>query len=289
MFPSLAKYHQPAFIHSPLNYTGGKFKLLGKIIPLFPKKIGTFVDLFAGGLNVGINVQADHLVANDVCEPLIRFYQTLQSTEIADILGRITECRKTYGLSYKNAGGYNALREHYNGSTDKDPIELFCLVCHSFNHQIRFNSEGKFNMPFGKERSEYNDSIQSNLVLFSEALRSKSAVLWHRDYKEIAYDFLEPGDFVYADPPYLISEATYNMGWSAEDDATLMSLLDDLNRRGIGFALSDVLEHRGQTNEALCEWSRRYNVHRLAMDYSNCNYHSKNNDENTCEVLITNY
>jgi len=38
---------------SPINYTGGKFKLLPQILPLFPSNIDIFVDLFAGGFNVG--------------------------------------------------------------------------------------------------------------------------------------------------------------------------------------------------------------------------------------------
>lgn len=37
------------FIKSPLNYTGGKFKLLPQLLDVFPKDIETFVDLFAGG------------------------------------------------------------------------------------------------------------------------------------------------------------------------------------------------------------------------------------------------
>lgn len=45
------------FIKSPLNYIGGKYKLLSQILPLFPKKIDIFVDLFCGGLNVAINVK----------------------------------------------------------------------------------------------------------------------------------------------------------------------------------------------------------------------------------------
>lgn len=43
-------------IKSPLNYIGGKYKLLPQILPLFPEQINTFVDLFAGGLDVSINV-----------------------------------------------------------------------------------------------------------------------------------------------------------------------------------------------------------------------------------------
>ena len=44
-----------------MNYTGGKYKLLNTIIPAFPEKVDKFVDLFCGGLNVGINVNADTL------------------------------------------------------------------------------------------------------------------------------------------------------------------------------------------------------------------------------------
>lgn len=38
------------YIKSPLNYVGGKYKLLNDIIPMFPSEIGTFVDVFAGGV-----------------------------------------------------------------------------------------------------------------------------------------------------------------------------------------------------------------------------------------------
>lgn len=37
------------FIKSPLNYIGGKYKILNQILPLFPKKINNFVDLFTRG------------------------------------------------------------------------------------------------------------------------------------------------------------------------------------------------------------------------------------------------
>lgn len=46
------------YFKSCLNYTGGKHKLLNQIVPLFPNKINNFVDLFCGGANVAINVNA---------------------------------------------------------------------------------------------------------------------------------------------------------------------------------------------------------------------------------------
>ncbi|MCA6072875.1 MAG: DNA adenine methylase [Endomicrobium sp.] len=37
-----------SFIKSPLNYIGGRYKILSQMVPLFPKDINCFVDLFAG-------------------------------------------------------------------------------------------------------------------------------------------------------------------------------------------------------------------------------------------------
>ena len=70
-----------------------------------------------------------------------------------------------------------------------------------------------------------------------------------------------------------------------------MSLLDDLNGRGVKFALSNVTEHKGTKNEALIRWARenKYHTHKIRFDYNNCNYHTKNRDNVTKEVLITNY
>lgn len=45
-------------IKSPLNFTGGKYKLLPQLIPIFPDKIETFVDIFCGGCNVALNISA---------------------------------------------------------------------------------------------------------------------------------------------------------------------------------------------------------------------------------------
>ena len=63
-------------IQSPLNYTGGKYKLLPQILPLFPKEIDCFVDLFCGGCNVGINIDSKRVIYNDVDEHLFYLFNT---------------------------------------------------------------------------------------------------------------------------------------------------------------------------------------------------------------------
>ena len=69
------------YIQSPLNYTGGKFKLLPQILPLFPKEINCFVDLFCGGCNVGINVKSKSVVYNDLDEHLLYLYNTFKNLD----------------------------------------------------------------------------------------------------------------------------------------------------------------------------------------------------------------
>ena len=82
------------YIKSPLNYTGGKYKLLNRIIPEFPNEVSQFVDLFAGGLNVGINVDADTIYVNDQITYLIELYRYFQNTDTYTLLEQIKTCIK---------------------------------------------------------------------------------------------------------------------------------------------------------------------------------------------------
>ena len=66
------------FIKSPLNYTGGKYKLLKALLPLVPSDTKTFVDLFAGGFNVGINVCAEKIICNDQNKFIIELFSGLE-------------------------------------------------------------------------------------------------------------------------------------------------------------------------------------------------------------------
>ena len=98
---------------------------------------------------------------------------------------------------------------------------------------------------------------------------------------------MEQGDFLYCDPPYFNSVATYNEqgGWSEKDEKDLLELLDEVNKQGIRFALSNNLKYN---NPLLDEWKNKYNVHYIDGNYNNCNYQKKDKSKDI-EVLITNY
>lgn len=77
------------YIKSPLNYTGGKYKLLDSLFQIFPKDINTFVDLFAGGFNVGINSSAKTIICNDQISYLIELYKFLELTPTEEVIKKL--------------------------------------------------------------------------------------------------------------------------------------------------------------------------------------------------------
>ena len=285
------------YIKSPMNYTGGKYKLLPQILPFFPTEINTFVDLFTGGGNIAVNVNANKIIANDNETHVIDIYKAFQNgyDSVEGIINAIESYIAKYNLSIDNTEGFNKLRNDYNSNPFKSnyitSTVLYVLICYSFNHQFRFNSKGEFNMPFGKNRSQWNDTMKKNLINFHKAITEKNIIFTNKDFTQLKIDKLSSNDFVYCDPPYLITCATYNEkdGWNENSERKLLELLDKLNSQSVKFALSNVLFSKGKTNDILIEWSQKYNVHHLDYTYQNCNYHTKDKESKPDEVLITNY
>lgn len=281
------------YIKSPLNYTGGKYKILSPIFEIFPDKISTFVDLFAGGFNVGINVEADRIICNDQITYLIDLYNFFVKTDVDSIIAAIKAVIDEFDLTQNNAEGYMALRNRYNEG--KDIVDFFVLTCYSFNHQIRFNNNQKFNTPFGRKRSSYNPNIENNLIRFCNALKEKNVELHNGDFLSLDLSGLGAADLVYCDPPYLISTGSYNDGkrgfkdWTFVEEQQLLDLLDRLNGQGTRFALSNVLYHKGLANDLLTEWSKKYQVYYIDKTYANCSYQFKDRNAKTVEVVITNF
>lgn len=301
-------------IQSPLNYTGGKYKLLPQILPLFPTEINCFVDLFCGGCNVGINFCAEKYLYNDSCEPLIALYSVMQTIEPTDFIEKIEIVIKRYGLSNVKLYGYDfyncnssdglgaynrdkyvKLRADFNALKERNVdyyIMLYVLIVYAFNNQIRFNRKGEFNLPPGKR--DFNQKMCSKVENFMRLLQSQNATFLHSDFRKLEIDKLTNKDFVYADPPYLITRASYNEqgGWTEADERDLLQLLDHLSQRGIKFALSNVLESKGRENVLLKKWitSRpNYKMIDLNYSYNNSSYQRQNKERKTREILVVNY
>lgn len=300
------EFKKEELIKSPLNYTGGKFKLLPQILPLFPNDIDTFVDLFAGGCNVGVNVKANKVICNDLETHVIELLSYWKNENINIIINNIFDiihryklsessmngyeyygCNSNDGLSKFNNTNWRLLRENYNKT--KDIKLLYPLIIYTFNNNIKFNEKNEF-IAGGCNKRDFNKSLQNNFNKFINELHNKNVIFFNKDFNTLKINNLNKYDLVYCDPPYLITEATYNKIWNIEKEKELLDLLDKLNDNHIRFVLSNVLESKGKSNDILKEWSKKYIIHNLNNTYGNCNYHTKDKSaDSTQEVLITNY
>lgn len=308
-------YKQKELIQSPLNYTGGKYKLLPQILPHFPQDIDLFVDLFSGGGNVGINVSCNKVIFNDNNE-LLRYmfgtFKNLDKQSTFEMIENIIQkynlsdsdkfgyeyygCNSSDGLSSYNNAGFMKLRDDFNHKAKLEYnyyITLFVLIVYAFNNQIRFNKKGEFNLPPGKR--DFNKKMKEKLSAFIDRLKSGDYKFESFDFRNLPTDNWNNKTFVYADPPYLITCATYNEqdNWNETLEKELLAYLDGLDKRGIRFALSNVLRSKGKENRILIDWVNKnlgkYRVIYLDYSYSNSNYQTKDKTSKSDEVLIVNY
>ena len=310
LFLCICKPKERTIIQSPLNYTGGKFKLLNQILPFFPKQVDIFVDLFCGGCNVGVNADAEKIILNDNSPHLLYLYNTFKNLGKKVVLEMIDDIIEKYGLSCSSKNGYAfyncessgglgrynrmpflKLREDFNAKNEDYGyyIMLYVLIVYAFNNQIRFNSKGRFNLPVGKR--DFNDKMKAKLCTFIDRLCEGGYDFSCIDFRDFDTTNLTESSFVYCDPPYLITCATYNEqgGWNEKCESDLLLFLDRLNKRKIKFALSNVLTSKGRKNDILIEWAKKYRVIHLDYSYSNSNYQTKDKSGATDEVLIVNY
>lgn len=178
---------------NPFNYIGAKYKLLPQILPKFPSQIDTFVDLFGGGGEVTFNTEARKHIYNDKSAPLVNIFKNLDD----DFLNEVDEIIKKYNLSKTNKQGFLNLRQYYNSHlssmTDREnAVILYCLLTHSFNYQIAFNSKGEYNMPSGAGRSYFTPQLKAKLSAYINAKRNNDISFLSEDFTNINIEELSP-------------------------------------------------------------------------------------------------
>ena len=280
------------YIKSPINYVGGKYKLISQIEPLFPRKINTFIDVFGGSGTVLINTQAEHYIYNDINYYVTSIFNGIISQSAEDTISQVEAIIKEYDLSKTNKAGFEKLRDDYNNGRN-DWVTLYTLMCHSFNWQMRFNNHHQYNSSWGKDRSSFTNRQKDGLIAMKNKINTDIAVM-SKSFEDIDFSDFSENDLVYLDPPYYNSVGSYNdgkrgfEGWTKEHEIKLLELMTKLHKQGTRFALSNNLKY---DNPYLREWlddNDFYTIHYLKGDYVNCNYHKIDRSKDV-EVLITNY
>lgn len=297
---------------SPLFYVGDKYKLITEIHSHFPQHIRHLVEPFVGGGSVFMNIPADEYYLNDIDTNIISLHKFLcKNSKNADkFLQKIANTAVHYGLSRSlvedivpmelrkqfiktyyarfNRQGYERMRADYNSAKKRDVFLLYMLLIYGFNHMIRFNKNGDFNLPVGNV--DFNHNVEDALRNYFSLVQEKQIKWFNEDFATFVSRLeLTQDDLVYLDPPYLITFSEYNKLWNEQTEIRLLNLLDSLHIRGIKFALSNVINYKGKVNELLLGWlndRKDYHPHPIRSNY--ISYHD-NTIKSFNDVLITNF
>lgn len=270
---------------SPLNYKGSKYKYMNEIKKYFPNKVDKFYDLFGGGFNVGINSPSSEIIYNDINYIVKDIIKSFKETDTYEYLMYIRKIEKNYGLEAGNKENYLKARNYFNSLTkEKDPKFLYTLVLYGFQQQIRFNKNHDFNNPSGNRW--FNDNILEKLISFSRILKEHSVKFCSIDF-DCFINEIQGNDFVYLDPPYRFTTGSYNdgkrgfNGWSEEEESRLLKLVDELDRKGIRFMFSYVINHKENTNNNILNWLNKNSYKIIGLE--------RQAGRKREEVLIVNY
>lgn len=259
------KKKEDVIIESPLNYIGSKAKLVSAIKSNLPDGIDTFIDIFGGGFNVGINMNFNVVHYNDLNCMVERLIRSFREHDTYSYLSYVKKLIAKYGLEKAKAEPYYELRDYYNSleKEKRDPRILYTLILYGYQQQIRFNGNHEFNNPVGVRW--FNDKVLEKFISFSREIKEQNVVFHNKDYYQI--EEVHNNAFVYLDPPYKMTTGSYNdgkrgfKGWNDKLEAELFEYLNGLNTNGIRFMLSYVIEHKGKINDNLLKWVEKNNYH----------------------------
>jgi len=181
-------------VHPILKWAGGKTQLLPVLLPKVPLQYDRYVEPFVGGAAMYFAIQPEHALISDSNPELINLYRC-----VADDVDAVIEALR---LHQNTAEHFYRIR-----SLKWDELDPFAAAARMiylnrtcFNGLYRVNRHGEFNVPFG--------GYKNPMICDADNLRAASVILKRADircadYLEVLNGEVQPGDFVFLDPPYV--------------------------------------------------------------------------------------
>lgn len=220
-----------------LKWLGNKYRSLNEIrLHLSPKK--RLIEPFAGSGAVFLNTDYDSYLIAEQNQDLITLYKTLAQegdkfiNYTQKLFVKENNCEKTY---YQ-------LREKFNTTSNprlKSALFLY-LNRHGYNGLCRYNSQGGFNVPFGRYSKPYFP--QAEMKYFIE--KATKADFRCMDFKKTLAE-ASTDDIVYCDPPYIPLSASADftaytkLGFNETDQRELANMAEQLANKNIGVIISN--------------------------------------------------
>lgn len=208
---------------------------------------GIWIEPFLGSGVVLFNIQPQKAIVSDSNKHIIQIYSDIQNRKITSSIVKDFLEENSMKLQKEGQDFYNYIRNRFNEKGDA--LDLIFLNRSCFNGIMRFNSKGKYNVPFGHKperfRKAYITKIVNQIKWVSNIIESRDWKFKVADWREALSHAIE-GDFVYLDPPYIGRHTDYFNNWTLNDAIELSEYARNLK---CGYALSMWLENKYRKND----------------------------------------
>jgi len=226
-----------------LKWAGGKRQLLSEITALFPTSYEAYHEPFVGGGAVFFDQDPDDGTINDLNTRLTTFYEIVRDQPDALITENKTH-EHTEEYYYNARSEFNTLLTQSTLTQDERVREASLLLYLNrtcFNGLYRENSDGEFNVSFGRYSNP--DWIQEQRIRKASRVLRDTTV-FNTDFSYVV-DEASSGDLVYLDPPYepVSKTADFNSyqagGFGREDQRRLRDAVIELTEMDVSVVLSN--------------------------------------------------
>jgi DNA adenine methylase len=175
-----------------IKWSGGKGDEIEKFKHFIPEKYNLYLEPFIGGGAVFFYIMPEKAIISDVHKELIDLYTCIASGKGKEIYTFMEE-NKNEEENYYN------IRDKMNINNIVDSAKKFYYerkTC--FRGMLRYNKNGKFNIPFGRYKTiKYDDLINPDY----EILLKKTKIL-KESFEYIFENYNDEQNFMFLDPPY---------------------------------------------------------------------------------------
>ncbi len=269
----------------PIKCQGIKTKLVSWIKEnLTELKYSRWIEPFMGSGVVGFNVRPQNAIFADTNPHLINFYNSIKEEKITPSIAKNFLETEGEKLSKLGQEYYNEVRARFNH--DFKSLDFLFLNRSCFNGMIRFNSKGKFNVPYGHKPNRFAKAYITKIINQIDYIHKVVKIL---NWEFICQDFrltlanTKSSDLIYCDPPYFGRHVDYFDSWNEKDEKDLFDLLNVVQGKHI---LSTWHSNKYRNNDEL----EKYNKNNILTKEHFYHLGATENHRNAMtEALILNY
>jgi len=198
-----------------IKWSGGKSDEIKMFEKYFPEHYTRYIEPFIGGGSVYFYLNPDNAVIGDVHSELIDLYKSIGD-------GKAQEIYEFMKQSPNDETTYYKVRDEMDINNTLDSAKRFYYqrkTC--FRGMLRYNKNGKFNIPFGRYKTiNYNEIINKDY----ETLLSRTEIL-NKEFDYIFENYNDENNFMFLDPPYDSEFTDYGYCQFGKEEQKKLSLL----------------------------------------------------------------